>query len=202
MSALPDLSGLDPGFEIAARMRLACEAHDPTIVGHLDHVTHCACELARLAGLDDARVLEIYYATPLHDMGKLGLPREILDKPGRLTPEEMQVVVSHTTIGYRILAGSQWPVMQCAASIALSHHENWDGTGYPHKLRGTDIPLEARIVAIADVYDALLSRRAYKPAWSEDAVLGELQRLRGVKFEPALLDLFLANLTRIDAPAA
>lgn len=195
----PDITGLDPGFEIAARMRLACEAHDPTIVGHLDHVTHCACELARLAGLDEAKVLEIYYATPLHDVGKLGLPREILDKPGRLTPEEMQVVVSHTTIGHRILDGSQWPVMQCAARIALSHHENWDGTGYPHKLRGMDIPLEARIVAIADVYDALLSRRAYKPAWSEDAALGELQRLRGVKFEPALLDLFLANLSRIDA---
>ena len=201
MSPAPDMSRLNAGFEMALRLRFACEAHDPTIVAHLDHVTHCACELARLAGLDDERVAEIYYATPLHDMGKLGLPREILDKPGRLTPEEMQVVVSHTTIGHRILDGSHWPVMQCAARVALSHHENWDGSGYPHKLRGTDIPLEARIVAIADVYDALLSRRAYKPAWSEDEVLGELQRLRGVKFEPALLDLFLANLSRIDVPA-
>jgi len=202
MSPTPTIAGLDAGYEIAARMRLACEAHDPGSVGHLDHVTHCACELARLAGLDDTRVREIYYAAPLHDIGKIGLPREILDKPGRLTPEEMQIVVSHTTLGHRILDGSQWPVMQCAARIALHHHENWDGSGYPHKLRGTDIPLEARIVAIADVYDALLSRRAYKPAWAEDAVLGELQRLRGIKFEPALLDLFVANLARIDAPAA
>lgn len=202
MSAHAATAGLDPGYEIAARMRLACEAHDPTIVGHLDHVTHCACELARLARLDDTRVREIYYAAPLHDIGKIGLPREILEKPGRLTPEEMQIVVSHTTIGHRILDGSRWPVMHCAARIALAHHENWDGSGYPHALRGTDIPLDARIVAVADVYDALLSRRAYKPAWNGDAVLGELQRLRGVKFDPELLDLFLANLTRIDAPAA
>jgi len=202
MTPNPAITGLDAGFEIAARMRLACEAHDPTSIGHLDHVTRCACELARLAGLDESRVREIHFAAPLHDIGKIGLPREILEKPGRLTPEEMQIVVSHTTIGHRILAGSVWPVMQCAARIALHHHENWDGSGYPHKLRGADIPLDARIVAIADVYDALLSRRAYKPAWGEDAVLGELQRLRGIKFDPALLDLFLANLARIDAPAA
>jgi len=202
MSPLPDISGLDPGFEIALRLRLACEAQDATIVGHLDHVTHCACELARLAGLSETRLLELHFATPLHDLGKIGLPREILDKPGRLTPEEMQVVVSHTTIGHQILRGSSWPVIQCSARIALSHHENWDGSGYPHKLRGHDIPLDARIVAIADVYDALLSRRAYKPAWTEDAVLHELQRLRGIKFDPELLDLFMANLARIDAPAA
>lgn len=202
MSAQPAITGPDAGYEIAARLRLACEAHDPAIVGHLDHVTHCACELARLAGLDDTRVREIFHAAPLHDIGKIGLPREILDKPGRLTPEEMQIVISHTTIGHRILEGSDWPVLQCAARIALSHHENWDGSGYPHKLRGADIPIEARIVAIADVYDALLSRRAYKPAWCEDAVLGELQRLRGVKFEPDLLDLFTANLARIDTSAA
>ena len=202
MSPDADSSALDAGFEIAARMRLACEAHDPSIVAHLDHVTHCACELARVAGLEEARVLDIFYATPLHDIGKLGLPREILEKPGRLTPEEMEVVVSHTTIGHRILDGSRWPVMQCAARIALSHHENWDGSGYPHKLQGEAIPLDARIVAIADVYDALLSRRAYKPAWREEAVLGELQRLRGMKFDPALLDLFLANLARMNVPAA
>lgn len=201
MNATTDITGLDPGFEIALRMRLACEAHDPTIVGHLDHVTHCTCELARLAGLHEARVLELHYATPLHDVGKLGLPREILDKPGRLTPEERQIVVSHTTIGHRILEGSRWPVIQCAARIALSHHENWDGSGYPHNLRGTAVPIEARLVAIADVYDALLSQRAYKPAWSEDAVLDELRRLRGIKFEPELLDLFLGNLARMAAPA-
>ena len=202
MSAHSESSGLDPGHEIAVRMRLACEAHDPTIVAHLDHVTRCACELARIAGLDAARVDEIFHATPLHDIGKIGLPREILEKPGRLTAEEMQIVVSHTTIGHRILDGSTWPVIQCAARIALGHHENWDGSGYPHKLRGNDIPIDARIVAIADVYDALLSRRAYKPAWNEDAVLTEMQRLRGVKFDPGLLDLFLANLARINAPAA
>lgn len=202
MSAPTDSAALDAGVEIALRLRLACEAHDPTIVGHLDHVTHCACQLARLAGLAEARVLDIHHAAPLHDIGKIGLPREILEKPGRLTPEEMTIVVSHTTIGHRILEGSRWPVMQCAARIALSHHENWDGSGYPHKLRGADIPLEARIVAIADVYDALLARRAYKPAWREDAVLEELQRLRSVKFDPGLLDLFVANLARMSAPAA
>lgn len=193
---------IDPGIEMALSLRRACEAHDSTIASHLDHVTHYACEIGRLVGLPEARILDLRHATPLHDVGKIGLPLDLLNKPGALTAGEMETIKSHTVIGHRILDGTSSSIMQCAARIALSHHENWDGTGYPHNLRGENIPLDARIVAIADVYDALLSRRAYKPAWNEDLVIAELRRLRGTKFEPALLDLFLANVAQIESSAA
>ena len=184
----------NPGVEMAARLRLACEAHDNSISSHLDRVSRYACEIGRLMGLDETRLLELHHATPLHDVGKIGLPQELLSKPGRLTHEEMETIKSHSVIGYRMLEGSPWPVMQCAARIALSHHECWDGTGYPQGLAGEQIPLDARIVAVADVYDALMSQRAYKPAWEEDLVVAEMRRLRETKFDPAILDLFLDHL--------
>ncbi len=183
-----------PAVEMAARLRLACEAHDTSISSHLDRVSHYACEIARLMGLDAAFVTELRYATPLHDIGKIGLPQALLNKPGRLTREEMDQIKTHSMIGYQMLEGSPWPLMQCAASIALSHHECWDGTGYPQGLSGEAIPLPARIVAVADVYDALMSQRAYKPAWEEDLVIAEMRRLRETKFDPAILDLFLDHL--------
>ncbi len=189
----------DPGVEMALRLRYACEAHDRTIGSHLDRVTRYACEIGRLAGLSKARLTELYYATPLHDMGKIGVPIEVLNKPGALTPSEMEIVKQHTIIGHRILDGSEWPVMQCAASIALSHHECWDGRGYPHGLSGNQIPLDARIVAVADVYDALISRRTYKPAWEEDRVMAEMRQMRGIKFDPEILDLFVDHLPAITA---
>lgn len=184
----------DPGLEIVTRLRLACEAHDPTIVQHLDRVSRYACEIARAMGLSETQLFELHHATPLHDVGKIGLPNDVLNKLGALTPEEMETIKTHTLIGYRILSGSAWPLVQCAARIALSHHECWNGCGYPHRLAGSDIPLEARIVAVADVYDALMSQRVYKPAWEEDAVLAEMRRLRGIKFDPAILDVFLERV--------
>ncbi len=190
----------DPGVEMALRLRLACEAHDVTIGTHLDHVTRYACELGQLAGLSEARLLELHYATPLHDVGKIGVPIDLLNKPGRLTSEEMEIVKSHTVIGHRILEGSPWPVIRCAALIALSHHECWDGSGYPHGLRGEDIPLDARIVAVADVYDALISQRAYKPAWEEERVIIEMRHLRGTKFDPEIFDLFIQHLPNLAVP--
>lgn len=184
----------DPGIEMAVRLRLACEAHDTTITQHLDRVSRYACELGRLMGLNEQRIIELHHATPLHDVGKIGVPIEVLNKPGRLTREEMEVIKSHTVVGFKILDGSPSPLIQVAAKIALYHHESWDGTGYPHGLAGDKIPLEARIVAVADVYDALLSSRAYKPAWEEDVVISEMRRLRGTKFDPEILDIFLNNL--------
>jgi putative two-component system response regulator len=184
----------DPGVELAARLRLACVAHDPTIAPHLERVTGYAVELGRRRRLDPARLRELRHAVPLHDLGKIGVPVALLSKPGRLNPAEMTAVMAHTLIGYRILEGSAWPVVQCAARIALAHHENWDGSGHPHGRAGEEIPLEARITAVADVYDALASPRAYKPAWEIDRVIEELRRLRGKKFDPDLLDLFLAQL--------
>jgi HD-GYP domain-containing protein (c-di-GMP phosphodiesterase class II) len=184
----------DPGIEIAVRLRQACEAHDTSISSHLDRVSRYACEIGRLMGLDEKRVQELHHATPLHDLGKIGLPQELLSKPGRLTREEMEMIKSHSMIGYKMLEGSPWTVIQCAARIALSHHECWDGSGYPQGLAGENIPLDARIVAVADVYDALLSARAYKPAWEEDLVVAEMRRMRETKFDPAILDLFLDHL--------
>lgn len=190
----------DPGKEIAVRLRQTCEAHDASIVKHLDRVSRYTTELARHLGLPTAQLMELHYASPLHDLGKIGVPQEILDKPASLTPEEMAVVRTHTVIGHRILDGSVWPVIQCAAQIALSHHETWDGRGYPHGLRGEEIPLAARIVAVADVYDALVSQRAYKPAWKEGRVLEELRQGRGTKFDPAILDVFLAHIGEMALP--
>jgi HD-GYP domain-containing protein (c-di-GMP phosphodiesterase class II) len=195
MSAVP----AEAGAEVALRLRRACEAHDPSIGPHLDRVTRYACALGRGLGLPDDRLEHLRLAAPLHDVGKIGLPAGLLQKPGKLTPAEMETVRAHTTIGHRILDGSPWPVLQCAARIALSHHENWDGSGHPHGLRGEAIPLEARIVAVADVYDALSTSRAYKEAWEPERVVAELRRLRGIKFDPEALDLFLGQLPQLAA---
>lgn len=184
----------NPGRELAERLRLACEAHDPAIGSHLDRVARYACAIGARMGLSAGQIEEMHYAVPLHDLGKIGLPLSLLHKPARLTPEEAEVAKTHTLIGHRILAGSPWPALQCAAKIALSHHENWAGGGYPHGVAGEAIPQEARIAAVADVYDALSSPRAYKPAWETDRVVEELRRLRGIKFDPGILDVFLADL--------
>lgn len=192
----------NPGVEMAVRLRLACEAHDTSISAHLDRVSRYACEIGRLMGLSAERLNELHYATPLHDVGKIGLPQELLSKPGRLTREEMETIKSHSLIGHRMLDGSPWPLIQCAARIALSHHECWDGSGYPQGLAGEEIPIDARIVAVADVYDALMSQRAYKPAWEEDVVIAEMRRLRETKFDPAILDLFLKHLPAMTVVAS
>jgi putative two-component system response regulator len=184
----------DPGAELAQRLRLACEAHDPAIGPHLDRVTGLACELGQRLGLGEAELAALRLAAPLHDLGKIALPVELLNKPGRLTDAEAELVRSHTRAGHRILAGSAWPALQAAAQVALSHHECWNGSGHPQGLAGGQIPLFARIVAVADVYDALLSQRAYKPAWNEEAVEAEMRRQRGIQFDPEILDAFLSRL--------
>ena len=187
----------DPGLEMALRLRRACEAHESELTAHLDGVARYASLLARAIGLPANEVEAIRLAAPLHDVGKIGIPTETLRKPGRLDDRELELMRRHTVIGQQILAGSRWPVIQCAERIALSHHECWDGSGYPYGRSGEDIPLEARIVAVADVYDALISQRAYKPAWEETRVVAELKKLRGINFEPRLVDVFLTVLGSI-----
>ena len=192
----------NPAVEMVVRLRRACEEHEPAIGAHLDRVTRYACELGRRLGLSEAQLEELAHATPLHDLGKIALPLALLNKPGRLTPEETEIVRMHTVIGHRILDGSDWPLIRCAARIALSHHECWNGRGYPHGLAGAAIPFDVRIVAIADVYDALRSARAYKAAWSEEQVVDELRRLRGMQFDPEILDVFLDQLPAEPPPSA
>ena len=191
----------DPGVEMAVRLRLACEVHDGRIASHLDRVSRYACEIGRLAGLSTVRLIELHYAAPLHDIGKIGLPLTLLNKPGSLSDAEREIVQSHTVIGHKILEGSSWSVIRCAAQVALSHHECWDGNGYPHGVKGEQIPFDARIVAVADVFDALISHRAYKPAWEEEHAISEMLKMRGTKFDPEILDLFMANLPGMAIPA-
>jgi putative two-component system response regulator len=133
----------------------------------------------------------------MHDIGKIGTPDHVLLKPGKFTPEEFTVISQHAEIGYRILSGSDAEILKVAASIAWTHHERWDGNGYPRKLKGEAIPVEGRIAAIADAFDALTTQRVYKPAFSLDHAVDLMTKHRGEHFDPELLDVFFASLSDI-----
>jgi len=151
----------------------------------------CAC------GWDMERATLLEMAAPMHDTGKIGIPDAILKKPASLTPDEWAIMKTHTTIGHGILRRSQAPVFQLAAEVALRHHEKWDGSGYPDGLAGDAIPESSRIVALADVFDALSMRRPYKEAWPLERVLNTLQENSGSHFEPRLVERFLAIMPEI-----
>ena len=135
----------------------------------------------------------LYLATPLHDIGKVGIPDVILSKPGKLTKEEFAIVKTHTTIGAEILAGGESELTELAARISLEHHERWDGNGYPRRLAGEEIALEARITSVADTYDVLCSKRPYKEAFPPEQAAEELLRCKGTQFDPGLVDAFLRD---------
>jgi putative two-component system response regulator len=177
-------------IEIIERLAIAAEFRDDNTGQHTQRVAQMSALLARQLGLPDAQVSLIARAAPLHDVGKIGVPDTILMKMGKLTPAEFEVVKQHTVIGARILSGGKFPLLQLAEEIALSHHERWDGAGYAG-LRGTEVPLAGRIVAVADVFDALTQQRPYKPAWPVAEAIGEIDRQRGRQFDPAIVDAFL-----------
>ncbi len=179
-------------LEVLQRLAGAGEYRDDDTGLHTARVAATAGSLAAAAGLDPREVELLVRAAPLHDVGKIGIPDSVLLKPGKLTPEEMGIMRRHTIIGASILEGSRSPLIQLAESIALRHHEKWDGTGYPEGLAGERIPQSARIIAIADVFDALTHARPYRPAWTIEATLAEIARLRGTHFDPWLTDLFLS----------
>ncbi|NOV04373.1 HD-GYP domain-containing protein [Paenibacillus planticolens] len=178
-------------LEILQLLGRASEFRDDQTGQHTQRVGKMAKEIAEALGLPKHEVDLIERATPLHDLGKIGIPDDILLKPGRFTPDEFDHMKTHTTIGASILEGSLFRVLQLAGTIALSHHEKWDGTGYPNGLSGEDIPLAGRIVAIADFYDALTHERPYKPAWSEEEALEEIRKQRGIHFDPKVVDAFM-----------
>jgi putative two-component system response regulator len=178
-------------IEILERLATAAEFRDDNTGQHTRRVGQTSALIAQHLGWPEAQVSLIRRAAPLHDVGKIGIPDHILMKQGRLTEEEFAVIRTHTTIGARILSGSRFPLLQMAEQIALSHHERWDGEGYTPGLKHEAIPLVGRIVAVADVFDALTQQRPYKNAWPLGEAFAEVDRQRGRQFDPAVAEAFL-----------
>ena len=177
-------------LDVVHRLARAAEHRDNETGAHIIRMAHFAVVLGRAAGMTDEECDVLFHATPMHDVGKLGIPDRILLKPGKLDPEEFEIMKQHTVIGAQLLSNSHSPVLQMGELIALTHHERWDGSGYPNRLAGMDIPLVGRICAIADVFDALSSKRCYKDPWPLDKTLMEMHSLSGKQFDPGLIDLF------------
>jgi HD-GYP domain-containing protein (c-di-GMP phosphodiesterase class II) len=182
----------DAELEIIQRLGRAVESRDEETGEHIDRITTLAHQLALAAGLDAGEAERLRRASAMHDVGKIAIPDSILRKPGPLDPAERAIMQRHTTIGAELLAGSRSPLVQMAETIARTHHERWDGSGYPAGLAGEAIPLAGRITALCDVFDALVSPRAYKPAWPVELALEEIRSESGRHFDPELTALFLA----------
>jgi putative two-component system response regulator len=180
--------------EIVLLLGQMAERHSVETGHHVMRVSETSWRLALAARLSPDEAEAIRMASLLHDIGKIAIPDAILNKPARLTAEEFAIVTEHSRCGYELLKDSDRPLLQLAASIALSHHERWDGSGYPHRLAKEAIPLAGRIVAIADVFDALSSPRIYKPALKSGEVMRIMREGRGSHFDPELLDHFLVIL--------
>ncbi len=184
--------------ETLSRLARAIEYRDSGTSAYLERMAHVAGLIAEQLGLPEDEVRAIEMAAPLHDMGKIAIPDAVLMKPGPLTDEETQIMRRHPQIGHELLSGSHNRFIQAGAIIALRHHERYDGSGYPDGLVGDAIPLEARIVAVADVFDALISPRPYKKAWDIDAALAYLYAQRGRLFDPACVEALGRGRARLD----
>lgn len=184
-------------LQIVQRLGLASEYKDNETGLHVIRMSHYARLLAEAAGFSAEAAEDLLNAAPMHDVGKIGIPDAILQKTGKLDDAEWQVMRQHAQIGADIIGEHDSGLLKMARSIALTHHEKWDGSGYPNGLAGEAIPLEGRIVAIADVFDALTSVRPYKPAWPLDEAVALLRRESGRHFDPALVELFLGLMPEI-----
>lgn len=180
--------------ETIHRLAAAAEHRDVETGRHIERMSRYTALLGKQAGLDPERAGALRLASTMHDVGKIGVTDRVLLKAGPLTPDEFDQVKEHAAIGHRILAGSDSELLQLAATVAWGHHERWDGTGYPRGLAGDAIPFEARIAAVADVFDALTSDRVYRRAFALGEVLDMMRQGRGTQFDPELLDLFLDAL--------
>ncbi len=188
----------DTRLEVVRCLGRAAEYKDNETGQHVLRMSKVAQLLARAIGMSDEHVELMRYAAPMHDIGKIGILDAILLKPGRLTPEERRIMEGHVMIGAEILGEHEWPLMCMARTVALTHHEKWDGTGYPQGLKGTDIPLVGRICAISDVYDALRSDRPYKTSWPVEDAVTFIQEQTGKHFDPALVMKLIENLDEIE----
>ena len=180
--------------ETIIRLLTALESRDEETGGHVRRIGLFSAHLAQAAGWTRERVDDIRLAAPMHDIGKIGVPDAILQKNGKLTVDEFEIIKSHTTIGGQILGDSEYPMLQMAHDIAMYHHERWEGGGYPTDILGDDIPDVARIVALVDVYDALSQDRVYRKASPEEEVLELMKSGRGNHFDPFFFDLFLDSI--------
>ncbi|MFC5849670.1 HD-GYP domain-containing protein [Deinococcus petrolearius] len=178
-------------YEVVTRLAVAAEYRDGTTGDHTRRVGLISANLARALGWPEARAELLGIAARLHDVGKMGIPDSILLKSGKLEQSEFTQMQTHTLIGATILSGGHSELLQLAEEIALTHHERWDGTGYPHQLAGPQIPQSGRIVAVADVYDALTQIRPYKAAWSHQQALQELRTQAGLHFDPEVVEAAL-----------
>jgi putative two-component system response regulator len=179
--------------ELIFRISRAAEFRDPETGAHIQRMAYYSQAIALGLGLEDATQTLILEAAPMHDVGKIGIPDYILLKPGKLSPEEFEVMKGHARMGYELLKDSASEILRAGALIAISHHEKYDGSGYPRGLKGSDIPLFGRIVAVADVFDALTSERPYKKAWSLEDARRFLEEGRGKHFDPLCVEALLAE---------
>lgn len=183
--------------EIIQKLASAAESRDNDTGEHICRIACYSSIIAKHMNLSDSYVERIKLAAPMHDVGKVGIPDSILLKPGKLTHNEMEIMREHTTLGAKILGNSESLLIKLAYDIALSHHEKYDGTGYPYGLRGEEIPLCGRIVAVADVFDALTTERVYKPAWDTQEALDFIKENSGKHFDPKCVEAFFNGIEEI-----
>jgi putative two-component system response regulator len=189
-------------IETMHRMAVIAELRDPETGAHIKRVSIYVRILAEKLGYEMEFVTNMYYAAPMHDVGKVGIPDRILLKEGPLTPEEWKIMKAHTTIGGKIFESAESVILRLAKDIALSHHEKWDGSGYPYGLKGNEIPLSGRLMALADIYDALRSKRPYKQELPHEKVLNIMvngdERLKPTGFDPIILEAFIKHAGLFD----
>jgi len=178
-------------MEVVRRLAMAGEYRDNETGMHVMRMSYMSYRLALESGLSESLARLLLHAAPMHDIGKIGIPDRILLKPGKFEPDELKIMKTHTLIGAEIIGYQDSPLLQMARSVALSHHEKWDGSGYPYGLVGDAIPMEGRLVALSDVYDALTSERPYKSAWLPDDAFDFIRDQTGIHFDPKLASLFL-----------
>lgn len=187
----------EAALELVTRLAQAAEFRDPETGGHIQRMARYSVVIGRALGMPSSYLNDLLTAAPLHDLGKVGIPDAVLLKPGKLDAEELDVMRMHAQIGEQLLSDSRHPLIQMACEIAGSHHEKWDGSGYPRGLQGESIPLSGRIVAVADVLDALTSVRPYKKAWTFDEAKDFIVDGRGRHFCPRCVDALLASWSEI-----
>jgi putative two-component system response regulator len=184
-------------LQIVQRLGMAAEYKDNETGRHVIRMSHYSRIIALAAGFSPAFADDVLHAAPMHDIGKIGVPDSVLRKPGKFTEEEWVIMRKHPEIGATIIGHHSTGLLKMAHLMALTHHEKWDGTGYPYQLAGEDIPIEGRIVAIADVFDALTTERPYKQAWSVEDAVAHLKTEAGHHFDPALIPMFLDHISEI-----